>query len=480
MINLLKIVNLPWEKARGYLRLDLQTIESAVNQRWAATFGNGNKLGTANGGTGSTSLPAHTVLLGEGTSPIGATAVGASNTVLHGNTGADPTYSPVDLTADVANVLPEVNGGTGTSVQFSLGSVVFQDMFANYTQDNANFSYDPIGHNLSLGANPILGASTAHGVLIGKGAFAPIVTTAAGATNTLLHGNTGADPTYSAVVEADITLADNTTDNVSTTKHGFAPKSPNDATKFLDGTGAYSTPSGPGTSTITTTGGVPALAIPAGSGNLIIFCNNATLLQIQGITAGSDGQRLTIYSIGAGQIDLFHQSGSATAANRLINFATSGNTSLAAGVGAATFIYDATASRWRLDTHEQGAYITPTCNAGNFTATGGTWTVAAGNVSTYAYYLNGRSLFIEFYITATTVGSTPSALHIAIPGGYTAAKFNLGVSGLCNDNNAANSAMEVVSNAGTVLDLYSTITAGGWHASTSLTNVFGNITLDVT
>ncbi len=84
---------------------------------------------------------------------------------------------------------------------------------------------------------------TAHGVLIGEGTAA-VVATAAGATNTVLHGNTGADPTYSAVVEADITLANNTTNDVSITKHGFAPIAPNDATKFLDGTGVYSVPAG--------------------------------------------------------------------------------------------------------------------------------------------------------------------------------------------------------------------------------------------
>jgi hypothetical protein len=55
-----------------------------------------------------------------------------------------------------------------------------------------------------------------------------------------------------AVTEAKIGLSDNTTNDVSTTKHGFAPKSPNDATKFLDGTGAYSVPTG--------TGSTPAVA----------------------------------------------------------------------------------------------------------------------------------------------------------------------------------------------------------------------------
>ena len=46
------------------------------------------------------------------------------------------------------------------------------------------------------------------------------------------------------LTEAGQTLADNTTLDVSTTKHGYVPKAPNDATKFLDGTGAYSTPTG--------------------------------------------------------------------------------------------------------------------------------------------------------------------------------------------------------------------------------------------
>ena len=54
--------------------------------------------------------------------------------------------------------------------------------------------------------------------------------------------NTG-DQTLS---DATISTTDVTTNNVSTSKHGFAPKAPNDATKYLDGTGAYSVPAGSG------------------------------------------------------------------------------------------------------------------------------------------------------------------------------------------------------------------------------------------
>jgi hypothetical protein len=53
-----------------------------------------------------------------------------------------------------------------------------------------------------------------------------------------------------AITEAKQNLADNTTNNVSTSKHGYVPKAPNDATKYLDGTGAYSVPTGGAPSTV--------------------------------------------------------------------------------------------------------------------------------------------------------------------------------------------------------------------------------------
>lgn len=81
--------------------------------------------------------------------------------------------------------------------------------------------------------------------------------TASSGQLTPVRGGTGADTsassgiahiaggtwTVSAVVEADLTLADNTTANVSTTAHGFAPKI-TDTTKFLKGDGTWATPSG--------------------------------------------------------------------------------------------------------------------------------------------------------------------------------------------------------------------------------------------
>lgn len=43
----------------------------------------------------------------------------------------------------------------------------------------------------------------------------------------------------SSIVEADLSLSDNTTNDSSTTKHGFLKKLSNVATEFLDGTGAF-------------------------------------------------------------------------------------------------------------------------------------------------------------------------------------------------------------------------------------------------
>jgi hypothetical protein len=42
------------------------------------------------------------------------------------------------------------------------------------------------------------------------------------------------------VTDANLTTSDITTNNVSTTKHGFVPKAPNDTTKFLRGDGTWS------------------------------------------------------------------------------------------------------------------------------------------------------------------------------------------------------------------------------------------------
>jgi hypothetical protein len=70
--------------------------------------------------------------------------------------------------------------------------------------------------------------------------------TPGGTLKFLRADGTYAEPPQQSVDESEIDLTDVLTNNVSSSRHGFAPKLPNDATKYLDGTGAYSAPAGGG------------------------------------------------------------------------------------------------------------------------------------------------------------------------------------------------------------------------------------------
>lgn len=67
---------------------------------------------------------------------------------------------------------------------------------------------------------------------------------AKGVTNGDSHDHVGGDG--AAIAEGALSLADVTTLDVSTTKHGFCPKAPNDTTKFLRGDGTWQVPGGGG------------------------------------------------------------------------------------------------------------------------------------------------------------------------------------------------------------------------------------------
>lgn len=68
-----------------------------------------------NGGTGASSITDHGVVIGSDLDALSVTAVGATNQVLLGNTGADPTWGAVDLATDITGTLDVANGGTGAT-----------------------------------------------------------------------------------------------------------------------------------------------------------------------------------------------------------------------------------------------------------------------------------------------------------------------------------------------------------------------------
>lgn len=165
----------------------------------------------------------------------------------------------------------------------------------------------------------------------------------------------------------------------------------------------------------TTTGNIDDLDF---TNHSTIRMNNATLATIRGLKAGKAGQKVTIISVGAGIVEFAHQNAGSVAANRLINFATSAPTRLAAGVGNATFQYDDVTDRWRLVDHNQGAFINQAYNAGDFTSQIGTWTVDAGDITTFAYYLAGRILTVTYYLDSTSISDAVSWVGLNTPGGY--------------------------------------------------------------
>jgi hypothetical protein len=76
-------------------------------------------------------------------------------------------------------------------------------------------------------------------------------------------------------------------------------------------------------------------------------------------------------------------------------------------------------------TTANGNMTSPAFSAGDYTAEGSmTWTVASGDVSTYAYtFLGPKLMLVTAYIITSTVGGTPDdGLNVAIPASHTAAK----------------------------------------------------------
>ena len=86
--------------------------------------GGGGILPVANGGTGDSFLVPHSVLIGNGTAAVTQSAVGATGTVLAGNTGSDPTFQTIaNLMAAYFAALPTSLPGT-SGVVWNDGGVV--------------------------------------------------------------------------------------------------------------------------------------------------------------------------------------------------------------------------------------------------------------------------------------------------------------------------------------------------------------------
>lgn len=125
------------------------------------------------------------------------------------------------------------------------------------------------------------------------------------------------------------------------------------------------------------------------------------------------------------------------------------------------------------------AWTTPSFSAGDFTANNSmTWTVAAGDVTTYAYIVNGKMMTVSFWIVTSTVGGTPSSLlKIAIPNSKTATK-TMGAYCRIYNNSAYSAGIAYVDGSGTVINI-SKMDASNYTGESDATEVSGQITFEI-
>ncbi len=183
---------------------------------------------------------------------------GISNTLLanmaqatiKGRAAAAGTGDPTDLTANEVSTI--LDSATDPFVRTSAGGGSYtdeqaQDAVGTILTDTATIDFTYTDGTPSITADvkaasiteamQVLADNTTQDVSTTKHGYAPKAPNDA----TKFLDGTGA---WDTVKDSDLSTSDITTNDVSTSKHGFAPKLPNDATKYLDGTGAYTVPTG--------------------------------------------------------------------------------------------------------------------------------------------------------------------------------------------------------------------------------------------
>jgi hypothetical protein len=157
---------------------------------------------------------------------------------------------------------------------------------------------------------------------------------------------------------------------------------------------------------------------PGLDGHTLFTWNGASDAAITGLATGTAGQIAMIRNTSTTKVITFaHLSGSSSAANQFTNAVTSAPTPVAAG---GWIVYRHTGTNWQLVGHEQGAWITPTFAAGDYTSSSGTWVVDAGDVGTCASLLRAKTLTVRLQINTSDVTGTP-VLRRVVPGGFSAA-----------------------------------------------------------
>jgi hypothetical protein len=125
-------------------------------------------------------------------------------------------------------------------------------------------------------------------------------------------------------------------------------------------------------------------------------------------------------------------------------------------------------------------WTAPSFSAGNFTADASmTWTVASGDVTTYAYQEIGKTMFLSAVVATSTVGGTVSIeLRVAVPNGRTIQKTTYG-SYAYLDNGTNGTGVWVASSGATYVAFRKTLSGTNWTLSTDNTYILASVFFEI-
>ncbi|MDP4232875.1 MAG: hypothetical protein Q8913_05890 [Bacteroidota bacterium] len=384
----------------------------------AVDLGTGEVAGTlavGNGGTGATTLTTNGVLLGNGTSPVTATAAGVQYNVLSVNASGVPTFTQVALnqSAAVTGALGVTNGGTGLSVAPANGALL-------YGSGVNPINTLPIGANgtfltsngtapswTSGAANFIVNGtslqSPANFNISGNGTAGTFTTTAAGSS---FAGNSVGTPTLSlsnsAVGGSALTVTAGTASLLNTTILGAANinTSGNAATNI--GTGTYT-----GTTSIGNSGSTNTIAGSTGiTGPTTINTTGANTTQIGNTGGGTTLMAGTVthnsgnvqFATTSGNFSAGNNGGSTTLSGNSVT--VNGNTSFTNNVGVGGTFTASTTADVTSTLHAHAAF---TADGNSSLGTGGGATTNTIGSSSSTNTLNGATTAVT---TATTAALT--------------------------------------------------------------------------
>ena len=269
--------------ASGYGGTGLTTFTAANNALYSTSASAlvAGTLPIQAGGTAATTFTANGILYGNGTSPLGVTAAGATGEVLVGNTGAAPTWSTISgsLVSSFQTSLSGLTPSTATTGAVTLAGTLGPSSGGTgqttYT-DGQLLIGNSTGNTLTKAS---LTAGTGISITPGSGSITVASTVTSGVT--IVNDTTSATPRF--IMFDDVNTGTVTTVNVSSTQLTFVPSTgllsaPEVAASnglILNSTTvstSFTIPSGNNASSvgpITVSGGV-AVTIPSGSRWLVL------------------------------------------------------------------------------------------------------------------------------------------------------------------------------------------------------------------